>query len=77
MNATIYGTCDICKKETHLQITYFHYDIKCECHSPNHFEIVYHCEDCIPIEPVTTKIVIKTENLSKRRVKLEKLKEIE
>ncbi len=33
------GICDICKKEAHLQRTYFRYNIKCECHSPYHFEL--------------------------------------
>lgn len=68
-----YGSCDVCKKETFLQRTYFRYDIKCECHSPNHFELIIHCKDCIPKEPTTTKITLRTENLSKRKIKLEKL----
>ncbi len=65
-----YGKCDICKKVTNLQRTYFRYDIKCECHSPSHFEIVYHCKDCIPQEPKTTIITLKTEKLSQRKIKL-------
>jgi hypothetical protein len=69
-----YGTCDICKKEANIERTYFRYDIKCECHYPSHFEIVYHCKNCIPKEPTITKIELKTENLSKRRIKLEFLK---
>jgi len=60
-----FGKCEICNKETNLNRKYFRYDIKCECHSPNHFELVIHCNDCIPIEPKLTKIDIKTETLNK------------
>jgi hypothetical protein len=58
------GTCGVCKKEkVILQRTYFHYDIKCECHSPNHFEIVRHCGECKPIQPTETKIYLRTDSL--------------
>lgn len=58
------GTCSVCKEETiGINRKYFNYDIKCECHSPNHFELVYHCNNCIPIEPVITKMTVNTENL--------------
>jgi hypothetical protein len=60
-----YGKCDICGKEAVLQRTYFRYDIKCECHSPYHFELVMHCKDCIPKEPEETKIILKTKALKK------------
>jgi hypothetical protein len=68
-----YGKCDICKKEGPLERTYFQYDIKCECHSPNHFELIIHCKNCRPIEPKTTKIILKTEKLSKRKIKLQNI----
>jgi hypothetical protein len=58
-----FGICKFCKRETNLQRTYFKYDIKCECHSPYHFELVIHCKDCIPKEPKETKITIKTDDL--------------
>lgn len=57
------GICDICKKETHLQRKYYYYNIVCECHSPQHFELVRYCNDCIPLEPKLTKLEIKTETL--------------
>lgn len=58
------GTCGVCRKENAiLQRTYFHYDIKCECHSPNHFELIRHCNDCTPVEPNKTKIYLKTSEL--------------
>lgn len=60
-----YGPCDICKKETQLERTYFRYDIKCECHSPWHFEFISHCKDCIPKEPEETKVILKTNSLIK------------
>ena len=64
-----YGNCKVCGKVGPLVRTYFYYDVKCECHSPNHFEIVYHCDTCIPEEPEQTKITIKTEELNKLEVK--------
>jgi hypothetical protein len=57
------GKCEICGKEGLLQRTYFNYNIKCECHSPNHFDLVRHCKDCIPKEPRETKVFFKTEDL--------------
>lgn len=57
------GKCDYCGKEGPINRKYFHYPIKCECHSPQHFELVFHCNDCFPIEPETTKLVVKTEIL--------------
>lgn len=62
------GKCEVCRKEENLvlQRTYFHYDIKCECHSPNHFEIVRHCKDCTPAEPVETKLYVKTIYLNRK-----------
>lgn len=35
--ASEYGYCNVCAKEGHITRTYFKYDIKCECHSPNHY----------------------------------------
>jgi hypothetical protein len=55
-----FGNCKICKKEDiPINRRYYHYDIKCECHSPNHFEIVYHCNNCEPKPPQKTQIWIK------------------
>lgn len=55
------GDCSICGKKDVVGINrkYFHYDIKCDCHSPKHSEMVYHCNDCIPIPPKTTIVHIK------------------
>lgn len=73
------GICDICKKEAHLQRTYFRYNIKCECHSPYHFELVRHCSDCIPKEPRETKITLRTEYLKniEQEIRKDKLNKIE
>ena len=65
MGIAEHGTCSVCKKEGTIERTYFHYKIKCECCSPNHFEIVWHCHGCVPVEPTTTKIQIKTEDLKR------------
>ena len=63
---TEFGKCDICKEDKPLERTYYRYDIKCECHSPYHFELVIHCKDCVPEEPSETKIVLKTKDLTNR-----------
>ena len=54
-----YGKCEVCAKEATLERKYFHYDIKCDCHSPNHFEMVRHCSDCTPKPPEKTTVCIK------------------
>lgn len=60
MNASETGNCDVCKKsDIPINRKYFHYDIKCMCHSPVHFELVYHCNDCIPTPPDKTTIYIE------------------
>jgi hypothetical protein len=58
------GKCDICKSENVvIQREYYHYDIKCECHSPKHFEIVFYCSNCKPVEPKETRIHLQTKDL--------------
>ena len=59
-----FGKCDYCGKEGPMNRKYFHYPIKCECHSPQHFEIRWHCNDCFPVEPETTKLTVKTKQLT-------------
>ena len=64
MGAIEYGRCDICGKENHLHRTYFHYpDIKCDCHSPCHWDLVRHCKECTPKHPEYTKISVRTDKL--------------
>lgn len=54
-----FGKCDICGKEAALSRTYFKYRIgSCECcgcklhdGSDGHFEVVCHCNKCIPHLP--------------------------
>jgi hypothetical protein len=60
---TMHGRCDVCGKDEELTRTYFYYPIKCECHSPNHFELRQHGKDCIPKEPIYTQVEFKTEDL--------------
>lgn len=57
------GICEVCKEVKTLKRTYFKYAIKCECHSPNHFEFVRHCENCIPKEPIETRVLMNTDKL--------------
>lgn len=65
MNVIEFGKCEICGVESNLQRTYFKYDIKCECHFPRHFDLIIHCNTCIPKQPKNTKIILKTESLNK------------
>lgn len=60
------GTCSVCGKHGFVERTYFRYDLnglKCECHSPEHFEIVRHCKDCKPVPPTFTNVQFRTANL--------------
>lgn len=54
-----YGVCDICGFQGPVSRKYYHYGIKCECHSPEHFEFVHYCRNCEPKEPISTTISIK------------------
>ena len=68
------GRCECCGKDNvPLERTYFRYPFECECHSPEHFILVRHCEDCDPIEPRETKVVFKTEDLKNEYEKLCKM----
>ena len=46
-----FGICQVCNNEGTLNRAYFRYGIKCECHSPEHFQIVWHCDYCVPEDP--------------------------
>ena len=53
------GKCIYCLKLKNLNRKYFHFNIKCECHSPSHFEIVEHCMSCTPKCPSYTSVILK------------------
>ena len=58
------GKCGICGKEKQLTRTYFRYpNMKCECHSPCHFDLIIHCRDCVPVRPRETKVLLRTDLL--------------
>ena len=63
MNSVEFGMCDICKKDAPITRTYYRYAIKCNCHSPQHFVLIRHCNECKPVEPEF--LVIKTKDLQK------------
>ena len=55
------GICSVCKKICAGNRKYYHYNIDCECCGGNtHFEIVFHCNDCIPIEPKEIRPILST-----------------
>ena len=58
---TQFGKCDICKKQTFVESKFYHYGFKCDCHSPEHFERVNYCKDCIPKKPPHTKVTLTDE----------------
>lgn len=60
-----YGICDMCGNKGIIQRRYYHFDIRCECHLPNHFEIVHYCKDCVPIMPPETYITLHDEALDR------------
>lgn len=59
-----YGKCEYCGKEASLGRTYWYYPVKCDCHTPTHFELVRHCNDCTPVEPKQTMICTHHEDHS-------------
>lgn len=63
MRDTEYGKCQVCGEESLLERTYFRYPLQCECHNPQHIELICHCKDCVPKEPEYTKVAFKTEDL--------------
>lgn len=54
-----YGVCDVCGCQDQLERTYYYYGIKCDCHSPEHFEIMRTCPRCEPKPPKRTKVEIR------------------
>lgn len=57
-----YGKCEICGKEAPLNRTYFRYNgLKCDCHSPEHFDMVRHCINCVPKQARTTHVILTVE----------------
>lgn len=58
-----YGRCEICGESASLTRKYYHYDIKCDCHHPNHFELVRHCSKCTPKPPFQTKVTFLKSSL--------------
>ena len=58
MNDIEYGICDVCGREANLQRKYYYFNIKCECHSPKHSEMIKYCSDCVPLRPAETTIEI-------------------
>lgn len=73
MNSVEFGECIFCGHIEFLERTYFKYNIKCDCHSPQHFELVIHCYKCKPIEPKTTKVSYGSNNII---IETDKLKTI-
>lgn len=64
--SVMYGKCDVCKKEAPLKrVTFYYPNVKCECHSPYHFELKEVCKDCEAKEPMETEVTFKTEELKK------------
>lgn len=56
-----WADCKYCGNNGPVERTYFHYDIKCECCSGKHFEIVYHCGNCKPKDPGIRRIQLSNE----------------
>ena len=59
-----YNICDVCGEPGELERTYYYYNIRCDCHSPEHFEIVSTCPNCTPEPPL--KITVEMSPTSYR-----------
>jgi len=62
MSAIEFGTCDICKGESHLSRKYYRYNIQCDCcnkKEDTHFEIVRFCTNCGPMPPRRITVVLE------------------
>jgi hypothetical protein len=54
------GHCDICGKYTVLERKYFYYNVRCDCClGDQHFELIRHCNDCVPKAPSRIKITLE------------------
>ena len=52
------GLCDLDGRDSVvLNRKYYRYDIPCAYHSPSHFVLIRHCENCTPREP--TEIIVR------------------
>lgn len=60
-----WGKCDYCDYEGPISRHYFRYDINCDCCNHNHFEIVWHCNKCEPVDPGVRKIKLSKEEKHK------------
>ena len=59
------GMCDICKENKATEQVVFEYPhIKCACHNPHHIDLIFHCSECVPVEPFRTIAVMPTKKWS-------------
>ncbi len=58
-----FGKCEVCGIEAILNRKIWRYDITCQCHSPHHFDMTRHCNNCVPTQPKETKITFLTSDL--------------
>ena len=58
-----FGKCDYCRKEKPLNIKYYQYDLKCDCHNGNHSERIEHCDECVPKPPSRIRVVFDASNV--------------
>ena len=54
-----FGICDVCGKEGILRRKYYYYDLYCDCHIGEHFELVKYCGECKPKPPLQTVVEVK------------------
>lgn len=66
-----FSKCDYCGNEDYVNRKYFHYNIKCECHSPKHFEMRRYCKNCFPVEPKVTTLTVSSKVLCCEEHKVE------
>lgn len=60
-----YGKCNYCDHLGSVTRKYYNYGIKCLCHSDEHFQIVWHCNNCEPQDPGIGSILLSNEQKHK------------
>ena len=55
------GYCEYCGEIGPINRKYYHYGVKCECCSPEHFELIFHCDECEPVDPGIRRTILTKE----------------
>ena len=48
----------MCGRVADVQKKYYFFNIDCKCHPKGHYEVVTYCNDCVPMRPLDTEIIL-------------------